>query len=92
MTRETATFYVKCTTPGCEGGFDIQQNWEAGGVNDKGGLIVECRLCAQPNDVYVGIDIYDSRLLSGGRILCTYDTEVDGDRARERESVGLPAG
>lgn len=91
MTRQTRTLSVQCTNPGCDGELQIQQNWDEGGVNDAGGMIIECRICAQPNDVYIGIDIYDSRLLSGGKILGAYDSEIDGDRARERENVGLPA-
>ena len=89
MSRETATIHAKCTaTPDCVGLFEIEQVWEAGGVNDRGGWVVECAVCSQPNHVRIGRDVNDSRMVSGGKKLDAYDDEL-GDKGEVLKRHGL---
>ena len=89
MEQEHATLTVGCTTPGCQGEFVVDKTWTPGGVNDYGGWIIQCAICTHPNDVEVGRDVNDSRLVSGGRILSSWDRDMD-DRNDERAKVDLP--
>ena len=75
--------------PNCSNSIEAVQVWTPGGINDKGGWILACDQCGAKFDFYVGKDISDSRLVSGAKVVETYDVEVE-----ERESVlkrhGLP--
>jgi len=84
---ETATQIDKCSE--CHAEIMIDCAWEAGGMNDYGGFIVQCRTCNAVQDIYVGRDILMSRVRSGAILLERYDRDVEGDRERKRKKHGL---
>ncbi len=56
-----------------------------GGVNDYGWWIVQAERTGEIFSVYVGRDVNDSQLLSGGKILERFDKEIHTeDDVRER--------
>lgn len=87
MTTEYATLSGQCGK--CSQEFEIEQVWEAGGVNDYGGFILSCTQCGHVFDVEVGRDINMSSTTKGARVLERYDRDVEGDRERVLEKHGL---
>lgn len=82
MSRETATIFSKCSaTEGCAGHFQILQSWEAGGLNDRGGWVVQCGECNGYNHVRIGRDVNDSSMVSGGTKVDDYDDELNNKAA-----------
>ena len=86
MANESATQYGKC--PHCGQEVVIDQRWTAGGVNDYGGYVLQCDGCAKTYRYHLGRDIADSRVMSGAKIVDTYDREV-GNEAEVMKRHGL---
>lgn len=73
---ETSTITFNCKNPKCKNEFKGLIVEHKGGVNDYGWWIVKCKSCKHIFDVYVGRDVNDSSLTSGGEILDRLDREV----------------
>lgn len=85
---ENETTITRCSHCGNE--LRILSSYEPGGVNDYGGVIVDCFACSTMNDVYIGRDYTTARVIAGGRHVGAYDRDVDGDRNLTRKRHGLP--
>ena len=86
MADESATVLGQC--PSCGQEVEIDNRWTAGGVNDYGGYVLECSKCSTKYEFHLGRDINDSRVVSGAKVLGTYDDEV-GDKAAVLKRYGL---
>ncbi len=81
------TEVVKC--PGCESNIKLSIGRYAGGMNDNGGWILQCKKCPtkfpysakNPNDL--------SRVLSGAKVLDSWDDEVEGNKQDILAKYGL---
>jgi hypothetical protein len=62
----------------------IERIWEAGGANDYGGWVIQCKSCGKPFDLHIGRDVDFSNIISGGTVLDKY-YEDQGDRAEVLE-------
>jgi hypothetical protein len=88
MVDETAQVHARCPNSACNHVIAIEQIWAADGANDYGGYILECRSCHTVFDLYLGQDIYASRVLDGAKVLDTYDDAV-GNKTRIFARYGL---
>ena len=70
---ETSEARTKC--PACNNDVVIERNWTPGGVNDSGGYVLQCAKCDHKFAFHLGQDVYASRVLSGAKVLATYDKE-----------------
>ncbi len=87
MQKNRAEVSGKC--PHCANDWRISQVWTVGGINDRGGWIVECASCSEKFDLHVGKDVMDSLLLEGGKVVASYDDEIDGDRQSTHDKYGV---
>lgn len=71
MGTERAQITTQC--PECENKIAIQQVWEAGGINDRGGFRLRCNACQHEFDEYVGKDVYSSEVISGATLVDRYE-------------------
>jgi hypothetical protein len=76
---ESATMTFECMNPKCGNGFTARIIEHKGGMNDYGSWIVKCKKCNEIFAIYIGRDVNDSSLTSGGQILGKYDNEVYSD-------------
>lgn len=88
MADESATLYCSC--PKCGQRVVISQRWTAGGLNDYGGYVLQCDKCGEIFAQHLGRDIQDSEVVSGAKVLDTYDDEI-GDEAEVMKRHGLKA-
>lgn len=77
ITTESSTLLFKCGNKECNNDFHANIVKHKGGVNDSGWWIIKCDLCQSIFDVYVGKDVNDSSLESGGRILERFDKDIE---------------
>jgi len=73
---EFASLTFKCKNHKCDNEFHAHIVEHKGGINDYGWWIVQCEKCSEIFDVYIGRDVNDSELQSGGQILDRFDKEV----------------
>jgi hypothetical protein len=88
---ESATMTFECVNPKCDNGFKARIIEHKGGMNDYGSWIVKCRKCNEIFDIYIGRDVNDSSLTSGGQILGKYDKEVYSDERIDEEVKNFKA-
>lgn len=67
--KDYSTEWFNCPNPECDNSFEATIVKEKGGFNDKGWWVIQCDSCSTIFDTYVGKDVYDSHLDSGGEIL-----------------------
>lgn len=72
---ETSTSFFKCINSDCDNEFKANIVKHKGGVNDYGWWAIECKKCSEIFSNYIGRDVNDSNLASGGKILKRYDKE-----------------
>ncbi len=80
ITVNGETFMFKCENPNCYNDFKGHQVVHKGGINDYGWWIVKCEKCGFIFQIYVGRDVNDSSLVSGGEILRKFDKEIDTEK------------
>jgi hypothetical protein len=68
--------YIETTCDNCDNKIEINQIWTPGGVNDRGGWVVECEKCSKKLHVRIGRDVNDSQMISGGKKIDSYDDEL----------------
>lgn len=76
-------------THGCGQLINIEKNWTAGGVNDRGGYILKCAGCGGVFAFNLGRDISDSRVISGATKIDYWDDEVEGSKEATLKKHGL---
>lgn len=75
MTNRQADVWFEC--PGCGAEIEILQRWTAGGVNDYGGWVLQCRTCSHKFTHHLGRDISDSFVTKGASVIeVRYDDEM----------------
>jgi uncharacterized Zn finger protein len=89
MPDRDATLSATCPKPECGQEVEIHQRWTAGGVNDYGGYVLQCKKCGTVYPLHLGRDILDSRVRSGANVLDTYDDEIEGNREEVLKRHGL---
>ncbi len=72
--NEQSTMNFEC--PQCGNKFEAAMIHHPGGVNDYGWWIIKCASCGEIFDLYVGRDVNDSSLTTGGEVLKLMDREV----------------
>lgn len=72
--RRSAVVSTKCDS--CGNVIEIDQYWTAGGVNDYGGYVLQCKKCQHIFHLHLGRDIADSQVRKGAIVLDTYNDEV----------------
>jgi hypothetical protein len=72
---ELSTMNFECINSKCDNKFQARIIEHKGGMNDYGSWIVKCKKCNEIFDVYIGRDVNESSLVSGGRVLGKYDKE-----------------
>ena len=82
---ESATMTFGCENTKCDNKFTARIIEHKGGMNDYGSWIVQCKKCNEIFSVYVGRDVNDSNLTSGGQVLGNYDREMSADEKIEEE-------
>ena len=83
---ETARVDLDCE--GCGISIEIEQNWTAGGVNDRGGFVLKCDACGHVFEYEFGRDVNDSCVVRGAKILARYDDDI-GEKAAILKAYGL---
>jgi hypothetical protein len=76
---ESSTLTFNCPKKGCKNVFSAHIIEHKGGLNDYGWWIIECSACGEIFDTYIGRDVNDSSLSSGGRLLARMDKEVHNE-------------
>jgi hypothetical protein len=76
---ELATTTFECFNPECDNEFTAQIIEYKKRPNHEGSWIVKCETCDEIFDLYMGEDINDSSLISGGQILGRYNHEFYSD-------------
>jgi len=79
INTETASLTFKCPNKDCKNEFHAHIVEHRGGVNDYGWWIIKCNSCQTIFDTYIGRDVNDSSLISGGSILERLDKEVQNE-------------
>jgi uncharacterized Zn finger protein len=83
---ETARVDLDCE--GCGISIEIEQNWTAGGVNDRAGVVLKCDACGHVFEYHVGRDVNDPCVVRGAKILARYDDDI-GEKAAILKAYGL---
>ncbi len=78
-----------CPRPGCGQHIDVSVGRYPGGVNDRGGFVIECASCHQKLHVRVSNPNDASSVESGGRVVDRWDDEIGGDRESVLAAHGL---
>lgn len=78
INRETATMTFEC--PKCKNEFRAHIVEHKGGINDYGWWVIKCDACKTVFDTYIGRDVNDSSLSSGGVILERFDKEISSEK------------
>ena len=73
MSTEVSTLLFECPT--CKNQLEASMVRERGGINDSGWWIIECSECESIFSNYVGKDVNDSHLRSGGKIIKKLDKD-----------------
>lgn len=71
-----------CPTPGCGQRINVSVGRFPGGVNDRGGFVVECASCRKKSHIAVANPDDASSVQSGGRVVDRWDDDIDGQRDR----------
>ena len=79
--------YTRCNQ--CNNEIQINQRWTAGGINDRGGFVLQCSACNHIFEFHLGRDINDSGVKSGAKILARYDDGIEGDKIKVLKQFGL---
>jgi len=88
----TATLQFHCANSNCNASFEAHMVEYPGGVNDYGWWIIQCDICREIFSEYVGRDVNDSRLSSGGKILVRMDRDVCSEEEVHEEVQRLKEG
>lgn len=78
-----------CPTPGCDQRIRVSIGRFPGGLNDRGGLVIECAKCQNKSHLPVSNPNDASSVDSGGRVVATWDSEVEGEREEVLAKYGL---
>lgn len=78
-----------CPTPGCDQRIQVSIGRFPGGVNDRGGFVIECGKCQNKSHFPVSNPDDASYVDSGGRVMAKWDSEVEGDREEVLAKFGL---
>lgn len=69
-----------CSKTGCDQAIHVSIGRFAGGVNDQGGLVIQCDKCQQKSFISVSNPNDASSVKNGGRVVATWDDDsVDRD-------------
>ena len=79
-----------CTKIGCDQAIHVSIGRYAGGVNDRGGFVIQCDKCQHKSYITVSNPNDASSVTSGGRVVATWDDEID-DRGAFLEAQGVTA-
>lgn len=74
--QESSSLRFNCENKDCDNKFSAHIIEHKGGVNDYGWWIIKCDKCQTVFDAYIGRDVNDSSLTSGGTILEKLDKEI----------------
>ncbi len=77
-----------CPTPGCGQRINVSVGRFPGGVNDRGGFVIECTNCHKKTHISVANPNDASSVHSGGRVVARWDDELDGERERALAAHG----
>lgn len=66
-----------CPKSGCEQAIHVSIGRWPGGLNDKGGFVIECANCGSKSYIRVSNPDDASSVTSGGRVVATWDDDVD---------------
>lgn len=69
-----------CPTPDCGQRINVSIGRFPGGVNDRGGFVIECANCRKMSHIAVANPDDASSVQSGGRVVDRWDDDIDGDR------------
>lgn len=73
----------------CGNIIQIEKNWEAGGVNDYGGWVLQCSKCGAMWAYALGRDVNASSIISGAEEIDRWDDEVADDKAETLAKYGI---
>ena len=82
---ESSSLTFKCTKSKCKNLLHARIVEHSGGLNDYGSWIVKCEKCKSVFSIYIGRDVNDSRLTSGGEILGKYNSDIYTDKMIRNE-------
>lgn len=68
-----------CPTPGCGQKIRVCNGRFPGGINDRGGFVIECTACHEKSHIRVSNPTDASYVESGGKVVGTWDDEIEGD-------------
>ncbi len=76
MSVRHTMYVVKCPTKKCQGRIRLSEGRFVGGVNDKGGVVIECEVCKKPFPCRLSNPNDASGVTQGGRVLERWTEEM----------------
>ena len=77
------SFY--CTNVECNNEFVNECSRHKGVMSEFGSWIVKCEKCGEIFSIFIGDDLRDTMLLSGGEIIGIYDADIYSDIELENQ-------